>query len=796
MNATTAHKNTGRTRPSGAKRIAQQILPALLAISSGFVAGSASALELGNIKVESKLGQPLRASIAYTLNPNEQLFDYCISLRPGVMASGIPSISKARISITPGTILLTGSLPIREPALGMHLTVNCPYTAQLTRNYTLMIDPGLPVGGPQMVADAAPAAQSVPPAKVVAAARKPQVVTQVTTAKPTPTPMPVQSSPAQTAVAAAVDQAPIAVNSQYFVQPGDSLFGIATRIQNRQTALRPAADAIFAANPDAFTDHDINRLPAGIWIAIPDFPGAGVVAKSAAALSSAATNNDNSSAVADDTAPQTTADALSAEVAEPVVASAVAGIAPVGAVVEEVVVEEPAAVEEALVPATAIVEAIEDADVAAAAPVETMAAAEYVAENTADLRPGDIVIGDNISTTSTDGADSTPGDVVVEPETTVKAAPVVSLPGADTASDSTGSWLVWIGGAGLGVLFGLVLFFGRRIKARFGSAPIHDPTEQLDDDLTDEVEVLSDFDPLIADEPYPGDGKQSIVADVDFQLDDSMISSQSISLDADLGAGTGLQNVADVDVAQDFGFSASTTDEAESAMDLELPEEPPEEPEKLPTDIIPPNHRIEDSILDSEEAPVTDASAEYDLSMIVDATKQALGGDDLTAKDLMAVRVGAATESEADGNEFTLNKPVDIQTLEQDYQDEYTATLAMNGEIEQAAIDLALRLDESDSAAVTSKLPSVADATQTEAVLEDDMPTEVASLDDEIDDLEDTGINPQLTVRMPQPGNEPTVEMPQPGAEPTVEMPPPGSEPTVEMEIESGKVDTKKSQAS
>ncbi len=797
VNATTGHQNTGRTGPTGAKRIAQQVLPALLAIGSGFVACSASALELGDIRIESKLGQPLRASIAYTLNPNEQIFDYCISLRPGVMASGIPSISKARISVTAGTILLTGNLPIREPALGMRVTVNCPYTAQLARDYTLMIDPGLPVGGQQMVADAAPAAPSAPPANVVAAASKPQVVTPVTTAKPTPTPMPVQSSPAQTAVAASVDQSPIATNSQYFVQPGDSLFGIATRIQNRQTALRPAADAIFAANPDAFTDHDINRLAAGIWIAIPDFLGAGVVAESAAALSAAATSDDNSSAVADDTAPQTAADALPAEVAEPVVASAVAGIAPVAAVVEEVVVEEPAAVEEARFPATPIVDAVEEAEVAAAAPVETMAAAsEYVAENTADLRPGDVVIGDNISTTSTDGADSTAGDVVVEPETTVRAAPVVSLPSADTAGDSTESWLVWIGGAGLGVLFGLVLFFGRRIKARFGSAPIQDPTEQLDDDLTDEVEVLSDFDPLGADETYPGNGEQSIVADVDFQLDDSMISSQSISLDADLGIGTGLQNVSDVDVAQDFGFSASNTGETESAMDLELPEEAPEAPEKLPTDIIPPNHRIEDSILDSEEAPATDASAEYDLSMIVDATKQALGGDDLTAKDLMAVQVGAPTGSEADGNEFTLNKRVDIQALEQDYQDEYTATLAMNGEIEQAAIDLALRLDESDSSEVTSKLPSVADATQTEAVLEDDMPTEIASLDDEIDDLEDTGVNPQLTARMPQPGNEPTVEMPQPGAEPTVEMPQPGSEPTVEMEIESGKVDSKKSQAS
>jgi hypothetical protein len=38
--------------------------------------------------------------------------------------------------------------------------------------------------------------------------------------------------------------------------------------------------------------------------------------------------------------------------------------------------------------------------------------------------------------------------------------------------------------------------------------------------------------------------------------------------------------------------------------------------------------------------------------------------------------------------------------------------------------------------------------------------------------------------------------MPNPGSEPTVEMPNPGNEPTVEMQVESGKIDTKKSQAS
>ena len=745
--------------------------------------------------------------------------------------------------------MLTGNTPIREPALGMRITVNCPYTAQLSREYTLMIDPGLPVGGQRLVAAADPAPQTTS----VTAAAAPQPVAQVQAAKPTPTQTralspisasPVSVSPARAAVVEQVDQSPITTNSQYFVQPGDSLYGIATRIENRQVALRPAANAIFSANPGAFTENDVNQLTAGVWIAIPDFLGAGIVAETIVETNAAPVASEYSDEyTADDAATEEStestyagfiADDVPEVIAEPVVETPVAEIAPVVETVEEVVVEETAAVEEAVVPATPIVEATEEPVVAEAPVVETEAAEPaYLEENTADLRPGDIVIGGDTSVDSIDNVETTATDASVEPAQAVSAAPVVSLPDGDAAgSGGLGSWLMWIGGAGLGVLLGLALFFGRRIKERFGGAPVNDSMEQLDDDMTDEVEVLSDFDNIIANEP-------SVVSDVDFQLDDSMISSQSISLDADLDAGTGLQNVTDVDVAQDFGFSASTTGEVESAVesviDLELPEEAPEEPEKLPTDIIPPNHRIEDSILESEEAPSIDASAEYDLSMIVDATKQALGGDDLTAKDLMAVQVGTTVESEADSNEMTLNNEVDIQALEQDYQEEYTQTLAMNEEIEQAAIDLAIRLDKDDSGDVTAALPSVAEATQTAAVLEedlpteiasldvdlddmptevasldddlDDMPTEIASLDDDLDDLEDTSVNPQLTakmeqlvnektVEMPNPGSEKTVMMPNPGSEPTVEMPSPGSEPTVEMQVESGKIDTKKSQAS
>jgi hypothetical protein len=88
------HKNK---RLSTAKRNRnKQILPALVAVGGacGLATTPASALELGEITVDSSLGQPLRASIAYALNPNEQMFDFCIFLKPGMTANGIPTVQQ------------------------------------------------------------------------------------------------------------------------------------------------------------------------------------------------------------------------------------------------------------------------------------------------------------------------------------------------------------------------------------------------------------------------------------------------------------------------------------------------------------------------------------------------------------------------------------------------------------------------------------------------------------------------------------------------------------------------------
>jgi Tfp pilus assembly protein FimV len=180
-----------------------------------------NALELGEVQIESTLGQPLRASIAYALNPNEQLFDFCISLRPGVAGSAIPTVSRARISVTAGAIILTGKTSIRDPLLNVQVAVDCPYTPHLVREYTLIVDPALRDVTTRFAAEDGvidqPLALPAP-------------------ATPQETAIPRVNTPAR-ASRLRTDAPPIAMSAEYQVQPGDTISLIASRIENRTIGL-------------------------------------------------------------------------------------------------------------------------------------------------------------------------------------------------------------------------------------------------------------------------------------------------------------------------------------------------------------------------------------------------------------------------------------------------------------------------------------------------------------------------------------------------------------------------------
>ncbi len=662
-----------------------QILPALVAVGGacGLAAAPASALELGQIRVDSTLGQPLRASIAYALNPNEQMFDYCIFLKPGISANGIPVVSNIRVTITDSVIVLNGRAPIREPLLAMQLSVNCPYTANLARDYTLMIDPAQP-GESEPVALSTDSAPLIPvQTSTVTAADI------VSVRKPTPT---------AAAGARPQNDTPIDASSRYLVQPGDSLSQIASRIEHRSVALWPAVDAIFAANPEAFLNNDRDLLKAGSWLLIPDMTGATAVA---------------------------TANAGNAVQQNTVAADAASSAAYPGVAVPDT---SAAPVPEA---AAATVEEAAEPTVAA------------VAESArTEMRPGDIIVGTDSPFVIPVGA----GEVVDIPDISIET-PRIAQPAPAIVSRGTGdggisgawSWLLWLGGTGLALMLGLFVF-GRQLRERFGSVAVGTP------------EVPSR---RRGDEPAP----QPAVSDIDYNFDDDTLNSRAIILDADLEAGTGLQDAAEMDVAQDYGFSA--TGNSDYQVDLEITEQASMEEDLLPTDIIPPSEKKRETILENEILPSdddvaeVDADEDYDMSMIVDATSVVLDENTSTTRDLQAVLVAADDDSDSDDTEQTVSQEGDYQILEQDYEDELTATQVLNKEIEEAARALAERMDDVDVSGDTAEMPGALDAENT-AELTANLP-ESGSAENE--DFDDVGVVLDLTAEMPSADSDTVIEV-------------------------------------
>lgn len=680
------------------------LIPTLVAVGGGLAALPAAALELGDVKVESSLGQPLRASIAYALAPNEALYDTCVSLQRATPGGDLPSVSRASIRIANGLISITGRSIIREPLMSMRVNIRCPYTPQLSRDYMLFVDPARPAPN-----------TTVEPAAAAA-------VTRPVTAQATPAPVPARRRQ--------VSRDPIGTATRYRVQPGDSLSLIAQRIENRPIGLWDAVATIFAANPDAFIDDDPNKLKAGSWLDIPDF-GAGEPMTVAA-------DNVFSSAPAESAAPTATA--------YPGVAGGQSAAA------------EPAA-DVTPAPIEASDQAVEVIDTA------------LTRAPSADLQPGDIILdSDNPFVATGDDSVVIPDTLLPGPEST-SSSPNVPTATIQPAEQQTASanWLLWLVGSGLAIIAALILF-GRTARGRFGSTPIgaiETPQRRRTDGNTLQLPVVEE--PTIEVEEF-------------LSIADDSPTEENLALDADLVIGTGLTESADVDVAQDFGFAATT------GLDLELPEEMSSGAPQLPeTDIIPPLHVDPESILESEVLP-GDGTDDYDMSVIMDATKMPRP-EDVTEKDLGAVAVETSDEPPI-ADEYSVSQEADYSILEQDYEEELTATQALNVEISRAAADLAARMEgaEADSAEGATDTSEISLASVTALDVTAQLP---AKNDDDIDADEAAATasltSEEKTVEMS--ADDKTVEM---GADDkTVEMPSRDSEKTVAMDIKPGRTGTK-----
>jgi hypothetical protein len=759
-------RNTNRRNRAAQKtalrRALDPLLPALLAVggAAGLMAKPASAIELGQLQIDSSLGQPLSASIAYALNPNEELYSYCISLKPGA-DTGVQSLTRAKVTLAGNRIVLTGSKPINEPLLAMRVAVNCPYTVRLARDYTVMINPA---GTARVVAPAGLALPAVSSTTSQAAPSPAAVATSESGAAPVAS----GTEQSHTQAASSDPGQPVYLGDDYRVQSGDTLSKIASRIDGRPVRLLSAIDAIFLANPDAFVAGDKNQLMAGSVLAIPGMqaddliahanapaettdvapPATQTYATGAATESGDATStyqayDSNSELWAEE---ESTADDAYAMYEDNTTYEA------------EATVSEPAPAASADTAYQDDTSVLSSGDLTPAATSDQAGQSPAASEVTA-VRPGDVFAG----TDSTIEAPTAPASAGPEPAivaatppsegTTVKNVPVARA--LDSATTNTWSWLVWGGGGVLALILGL-LAFGRKLRGLFGgdAAERVEPVLEDDNEITQKSRNLSDVDfPLddVVEQDYAveldadlGDGiglADKATPDIAFaettELDAAIAATadldSNMELDADLGAGTGLQAGTDLDVAQDFGFSA--TGENATPMDLELPIEPDAEPEKLPTAVIPPHLGQPETILDSEVPPVeNDDDSQYDLSMIVDATKQPIGETGATSMDLMAVQLDAKQQNH-DDSAYTLSKEIDFKVLEQDYEEELTQTQAVNEEIARAAVELAQRMESQDDEEVldvTVEMPG-----------QDEAP---AVNDDLIGDADATGLSEALTI--------------------------------------------------
>lgn len=684
------------------------MLPALLALGGGYgmMADNAAALELGDMNVQSTLGQPLRASIAYALGPNESIHNHCIYLRPANASRGLPEIRNATVNVTNGAIRLTGSTAVREPILTLQLVVDCPYSANLSREYALFIEPSSRLQAAPVAATTVPAVRSTNP------------VTRRDIAPATQ----------RAARPATTSGAPIRGETRYRVQAGDSLSGIASRISDRDISLWQAVDVIFAANPDAFINNDRNRLRAGSVLVLP---GMGQV--DAGRSDSSVGSRDLAAAASTLFQPEVTASA-------PVEPSAATARLTQTAVDLRDPVSTNAALTESTVAVTRQANSATDADNPFVTP-------DFPAQAAGD--------GQRFAPPQ-----ETIADTRIESPVTPR---IMVSTGTSSTSEGWG-WLAWLGGSGVAIILGLLLF-GRQLKDRF--APRGD-------------RLVLDTNPGRRRTDSGNTRQKDVPQDLATTVEDYAPDARPVTLDADLDSGMGFDDD-EIDLAQEFGFSTSR--DLYGSVDIELTELATPAPEQPPTDIIPPQ-RFSETLILEKEVPPSDDTGEYDLSMIVDATRQSIDEEADTAKDLRAVQIDTGDNETLDADEYTLSKAVEYKILEQDYEAELTATQALNVELMKAArAATASKEANADSEAPTAEyieLGSELTAQLPESFDEDrttEMPLNYEPATQELTevvDLDDSGINEEVTRELPAADNDATVE----------------------MDIETATVDTKKLRAS
>jgi pilus assembly protein FimV len=251
--------------------------------------GSAWALGLGRLNVQSALGEALRAEIDITSLSSEEDSSLRVRIAPpeSYRASGVDynavltstTVTVARRADGRPYLRVNSDRAVQEPFVDVILELTWS-SGRLVREYTLLLDPpqsrvappamAQAPAAPQISAAPQPTAPAPSQGAVAAAPTAPQA------AAPTPRPTPAPRASAQRASPVAPAGAPSG-EGEYKVKEGDTLYRIAKGNQRANVSLDQMLVALFRNNPNAFVGDNMNRLKAGAVLTVPSSEQANAV---------------------------------------------------------------------------------------------------------------------------------------------------------------------------------------------------------------------------------------------------------------------------------------------------------------------------------------------------------------------------------------------------------------------------------------------------------------------------------------------------------------------------------------
>jgi hypothetical protein len=224
---------------------------------------SAGAVSLGELKVQSGLGQPFIATTTARLGPGETLYSNCISAptggkelrRPAGLQVTTPNAG------TPGSypVQVRSTQPLYEPMYEIRLQINCPGGVALSKDYVVMLN--LPMTAPAET-------------ELLVAATSTSATLATTSTSSNSTTTPSRTSKRTSGGAGSGKLAPnrdsIAAGEAYRVRSGDTLSMISQRLDGRPAgAIWRVAEMLYSANPDAFIRGDRNMIKLGWVLDVP-----------------------------------------------------------------------------------------------------------------------------------------------------------------------------------------------------------------------------------------------------------------------------------------------------------------------------------------------------------------------------------------------------------------------------------------------------------------------------------------------------------------------------------------------